>query len=271
MPLTLDAALTVSAVLFACTTLYMSIEYVALLDSGMFSPRGILDWEVLSLIRRWTARGRRAGLLARLFEPAAFRKTILLQTLLAICILCGLAFGSDLLVGLSSAGLFGIGLLLAVRHPFGRDGADEMLNLLAFGLSVAFLAPTATLRTMAALFICGQLVLSYLVAGIAKLRSRAWMKEGVLAGILGTEVYGRGQKFGSWLRNHRTLDLVAGITVVLLESAVPLIFFVPDSLAYVWLSALLSFHVAAAFLMGLNTFLLAYSGALAVLYWLVGV
>jgi hypothetical protein len=265
---TLDVALRTSAVLVAFSSLVISLEYLALVRGGLFARGSLLDWEVLSTVRHWTCVGGVARILATLYKATPFRALILSQVLLSLLIGLAAIAGALNLVGVACLGLYLIALLLAVRHPFGRDGADEMLSLLLFGLSVATLVPEQRIKVMAVLFVCGQLTLSYIVAGFSKLRSRAWMKEGVLAGILSTDIYGRMPSLGRWLSAHSQIDLLCGLLVVFMEVGYPLLFLPFRAVAIGFLLMTLLFHFATAALMGLYTFLFVFSGAIVLMVWL---
>jgi hypothetical protein len=188
---------------------------------------------------------------------------------LSLVLATGAVVGSYVVSGIACLVCLVIGYLLAVRHPFGRDGADEMLSLLLVALGVAFLVPSQTVKLLAVLFVCIQLTLSYLVAGVAKARSSVWMRTGALGGILSTEIYGRGRGLGRWLRRHPRADVACSVGVVAMEIGYPLVFVVPNILAVTYLGITFAFHFGAAVFMGLTTFLLVFSGAIVLMYWLV--
>ncbi|WP_405833257.1 MULTISPECIES: hypothetical protein [unclassified Streptomyces] len=267
--MTLETALRLSGALVAASSLFVSIEYVVLARTGFFAPSGLLDWQVLSTSHRWTSSGRLSVALRSVFTHRYFLALLMLQAACSVAIGLGVLLGIFVLAGIGCLGWYCIGVLCAVRHPFGRDGADEMLLLLIVGLTVAFLVPSQPAKVIAVLFVCAQLTLSYFVAGLSKLRSRAWMREGVLGGILCTEAYGRIPQLGRWMRSHRRLDHAGGLVVVALEVAYPAVLVLPPLYASAWLLAMLGFHFATAIVMGLNTFLFVFPGALMLMYWLV--
>ncbi|MEU9126242.1 hypothetical protein AB0C96_41665 [Streptomyces sp. NPDC048506] len=267
--MTLETALRLSGALVAASSLFISVEYAVLARAGFFAASGMLDWEALSTSRRWTSSGRLAAVLRSVFAHKPFTALLMLQAACSLAIGLGVFLGAFVLAGIGCLGWYIIGVLCAVRHPFGRDGADEMVLLLTVGLTVAFLVPSRSAKVIAVLFVCAQLTLSYVVAGLSKLRSRAWMREGVLGGILSTEAYGRMPRVGRWIRSHRRFDLAAGLVVVALEVAYPAVLVLPLSYASLWLLAMLGFHFATAVVMGLNTFFFVFSGALVLMYWLV--
>lgn len=247
----------------------LSLEYAVLARTGLFVRGGLLDWEVLATLRRWTSVGRFAGPLEAIFSPSAFGRLAQLRIALSLTIGLGALTGASLVTGLACLASFLIGIIWAVRHPYGRDGADEMHSLSLGGLSVAFLVPDRTVKLIAVGFLCAQLTLSYLVAGIAKCLSRSWMRQGVLASILNTDVYGRRFGVGRWLHAHPRLDVGLGQFVVLMEVGYPLVFLIPRPYAVGWLLVTLGFHLASAIFMGLNTFLYAFSGVIVLAYWIV--
>jgi hypothetical protein len=266
--LSLDGALRASAAVVAFSSAVIAFEYWALVRRGLFTKGGLLDWEVLSTVHRWTCAGRAANFLATVFSPVPFKLLILSQVVLSVLLGVASLTGAMKGIGCLCLALYLISLMLAVRHPFGRDGADEMLSILFFGLAVATLAPDQAIKVVAIIYVCGQLILSYVVAGSAKLRSRAWMREGILSGILSTEIYGgRRAWLGRWFSKHPRMDLSCGLMVVFMEVSYPLIFLPSRALAVTLLVATWSFHFATAALMGLNTFLFVFSGAIILMFW----
>jgi hypothetical protein len=245
----------------------ISLELVVLNRRGLFASGGLLDWEVLSVINIWTSIGKTGQALRTVYAPGPFRALLLLQVLLAGIILVASAIGAMQWIGWASVLLFVTGLVFAVRSPYGRDGADEMLAFLLFGMMIACLNQDHVVQRIAIGFVCAQLMLSYVVAGVAKLLSPVWTRQGVLAGILGTELYGRHPPVGRWLARNPRADRTIGLAVILIEVGYPLLFLPYRGLAVAILLATCLFHLGTAILMGLNSFFFVFSGAIVLMFW----
>lgn len=139
-----------------------------------------------------------------------------------------------------------------------NGGSDYMTMVLLLGLSASAL-PFGEIAQRAGLgYICAQLVLSYFIAGLVKLRRSAWRSGHALGAFLGSERYGT----PPWLQRFVTprVGLVLAWSVMVFELAFPLTLLRPH--AALGFAALgLAFHAANAIAFGLNRFLFAWAAA----------
>jgi hypothetical protein len=82
-------------------------------------------------------------------------------------------------------------LIIHHRQQFGGDGADQMSFIILVTYMLCFVfTGNETIRHIGIIFISGQLVLSYVVAGIAKMVSVEWRNGTAIQGILSSYTYG---------------------------------------------------------------------------------
>lgn len=148
----------------------------------------------------------------------------------------------------------------------GKDGADQV-RMLAFGAySLGFLLEGIDEERIPMYFMGAQILIGYAAAGIVKASSPYWRKGDVVSQILSTYSFGL-PRVGQFLAANPLLDKAASYSPIALMLFVPLAFFLPfQTPLLVALTAMFSFHLLAALLMGLNdfviTFPLAYPGVL---------
>jgi hypothetical protein len=143
-----------------------------------------------------------------------------------------------------------------------NGGSDGMLFTVLLGLSIAWLPSVPMLvREGAVLYVAAQVTLSYARAGLVKVRERAWWRGDALAAFLALPAYG----VPPWIPRHPVLLRVASIAVITFECTALAAWSNPQVAAIVIATALL-FHIGAAFVFGLNRFLLAWSAALPALW-----
>jgi hypothetical protein len=118
------------------------------------------------------------------------------------------------------------------------------------------------LQKASLVFISAQTCLAYGVAGVAKLLSPVWRSGAALALILDTSTYGSAGAVAA-LRRHDGVGRLLTRSVIAAEVlfGLGLVFVLPASLAWTLLAWGVAFHLANAFLMGLNTFLWAFVSA----------
>ncbi|MCF2528805.1 hypothetical protein [Yinghuangia soli] len=154
-------------------------------------------------------------------------------------------------------------VLTLQRSSYGLDGADQMFALAMISCTAALVAGERYGRLFL-YFLAAQLILSYLIAGIAKLVSPVWRDGTCLAGILSTKAYSS-PRLAALLRRHRTFALGMAWSVMLFEVtfiAVP--FLAPVLDGTVMLAGLVCgvlFHLGISVTMRLHTFVFAFTGA----------
>jgi hypothetical protein len=216
-----------------------------------FVPPGpLLTW--------WRPNGLRVLFLARALAAAVF-------------VVSALPFGymGEAGIAVAACGL----LTLPLRAPdpvgvhAGLDGAEHLLTSTTLVLGSSYLLSTHEAIEIALAFVAVQALLEYAGAGWSKLIHRASWADGTnLRRVLASTNYGHPAAI-RWSVRHPGATRLASRMVIALEIAAPLTLVMPTPLALAALLALLTFHVAAAVIMGLNTFVWAYAATYpAILY-----
>ncbi len=194
-------------------------------------------------------------LAARAGEPILFVPRIVLCALLVL----GVAPGWICLVLLINGAL----LLRRVGGPY-NGGADRMGLLILICLTFAHLTPAW--REVAFGYLGAQVVLSYFISGWVKVGARDWRCGCALADVFAFSAYPVSENLRR-LADRPALLTTASWAVMGFELAFPLSLLTgPSLLAALALGA--AFHLANAFMFGLNRFFWIWLTAYPSLVWL---
>lgn len=152
-----------------------------------------------------------------------------------------------------------------------NGGSDSMTIVVLLGLTVSRLA--AQLHASDAWvdaglgYIAAQLVLSYFVAGLAKLRQRTWQSGQALSQLVQVRQYVVPRPLVALLSKPWASRLTGWLAIGF-ECAFPAALLMGRGVAFFLLALAASFHVAIALAFGLNRFLWAWLSAYPALwYW----
>lgn len=145
-------------------------------------------------------------------------------------------------------------MVLRWRRSLGGDGAEQLTIIILIAATLAFVPITSPDRAaLAVAFIAAQSSLAYVTAGVAKLVSPVWRGGEALPAILAT--YGHGHAWAAgMLEAHPTVGKLLGWGVMLFEALFPFLLLGPYEVALAAAMVGVSFHIACAVLMGLNSF-----------------
>ncbi|TDN87733.1 hypothetical protein [Microbacterium sp. BK668] len=252
-----DQAFLLSLILVSVGIVVSSAEDLSAFS--LYREDGLLAWRLSKLRHPALAHGLLSDILERVYHPAGHR-AILWGTI--VCAVSSVTLASAGAIAGPTIALTLLGVVaLGFRSVYGLDGSDQMTLIVLSGLVVVASVPDDEwIRTVAFLFIAAQLVLSYLVSGIAKLTSTEWRSGRAIVGILSTAGYGNPTLF-RLLRTRPHLAQAVCIGVIAWEAGFPIIM-----LAFIgqpiWLLGLgMAFHGGIALVMGLNNFFWAFSAA----------
>jgi hypothetical protein len=149
-------------------------------------------------------------------------------------------------------------ILLCVRfRGASNGGSDSMSVVLASALSVpALLGRTPLAIQVAFLYIGVQVTLSYVIAGLAKLRQPEWRDGRALRHFVLSSPYGA-PGYVRRVMERPALAAALGWAVVGFECLFPLAWLDPR-VCLVWLTCGVVFHAANVFALGLNRFFWAW-------------
>ena len=254
----------------ALLMLSISLQSIELLLTRRdFGAAGVFSWRV---IRDDVAAlpGPLRALLDGLLGDSSFVVLLLLQLGLSLL----LPWCTHMLVPL---GLLLSGLLVCIRfRGTYNGGSDAMTLVVVLGLWVARLGPpSADGDSLAGSpwqraglgYIAAQLVLSYLLAGVAKLREPRWRRGQALPRLLRAHQYAVPGSLQRALAT-RPRALAASWLVMLFECAFPCAPWLGPEGCAVVLACGAIFHLVNAVGLGLNRFLWAWLAAYpALLFW----
>ena len=184
------------------------------------------------------------GVAALLF-PIVFLFNISLAALLAVFVL-------------------GVHCLTNIRVMVGRDGADQMQNIIWASLFAYCLPINEIARTVAIAFIPAQLILSYLTSGVAKLISQVWRNGSAVYLITRMESYcslGVAQVCGK-----RRVSILFSWLTMSFEVCSPFLLLAGRPGVAVFIVTGTLFHLGIAITMGLTTFVFAFLATFPILY-----
>lgn len=231
----------------------------------LYAPGGLYDWKVIATNNKWMLFGRRGRVLSTVFDYRAFMGLMAAQLLAALALIANPA---PRLSAAWIAVLLFVHLLFVLRNQYGLDGSDQMMLLVLAALLAYQLYPTATMATIVFGFLAGQLVLSYLTAGIAKAISPIWRGGDALARILSTSSYGS-KTASRLLLDHRALAVAGCWMVIVFECAGPLLLWIHPAFAVGFIVVGTLFHLSIAVLMGLNIFFWSFISTYPATYYCV--
>lgn len=217
-----------------------------------WSERGVYAWSVLR--REYSPVGARIAGLAFAAPGMWLVLAIQLASALALPWLAHpvwpwLAFATTVAIAVRFRGTF-------------NGGSDAMLLVVLLGLAIARSgAPEVGLG-----YIAAPLVLSYALAGVAKLREPQWRDGTALAALVALPSYGVPQALIGLL-TRPAITRVAGYALLAFECGFPLALVDPTACRVTLVIAAL-FHLGNAIVFGLNRFLWAWLAAFpALLAW----
>lgn len=258
-------ALQVTSALLALALALSSIEL--LLVRADFAGDGVFVWAVLRDGTRALPRPLRA-LLDLLLADRWFPALLALQLALALRLPWTTGPLVPMLLLLTS-------LLVCVRfRGTYNGGSDAMTVVVVLGLLIARLGPdvasgeTSTVWQRAGLgYIAAQLVLSYFLAGLAKLRESSWRNGTALPRLLSLQAYAVPASARRAL-SGASASFCASWLVLLFECAFPAALFVGPVGCALLMACGTMFHLFNALALGLNRFLWAWLAAYpALLFW----
>jgi hypothetical protein len=230
-----------------CIALFLTaLEYVMIIRQ--FADDGIYSWKMIKLR---TARGIR-----KLSPDMLFNKSGVL-TIMALRICCSIYLFIDPISSVTVyilAIVVATSLLLAVRNPIGGDGADQMSAIISIALLIAFIFHGPKITAVSLYFIAVQSIISYVIAGSAKMLSKKWRSGAAIFQIMNTESYGS-ERIALYL--HRSSPVVSTVlswNVMLVEGLFFTVVILPYPYCLIFFVWGLFFHAYNAVVMGLNNF-----------------
>lgn len=145
-------------------------------------------------------------------------------------------------------------LLLAIRNIIGNDGSDQMSVILSISLFISFFFHRPEIAVVSLYFIAAQSILSYVIAGAAKMLSKKWRSGEAIFQIMNTESYGS-ERIALYLqRSSPMVGAIMAWGVMLFETLFFMVVILPYPYFFIFLIWGFCFHIYNAVIMGLNNF-----------------
>jgi hypothetical protein len=252
--LTWSDAFALAAAVAGIGSLLHGVELVAIRQE--LAVGGLLSWNVLRTSHPALLRSPLAQFADRLLAPPAFLLLIAVQIVGSLLIV---ARPSDPPIW-ALASVIAIRSLCNFRNSPAIMGADQMQVIVLVACLVYAVAPEPMLAYACGWFVCLQLVLAYVTAGVAKVVSPAWRSGTAVTQIVRSRTVGL-QRAYEYTRRFPALALVLAWATIAFEIGCPWLVFGGSSAAAVFLATGVLFHIGVAIVMGLDEFFWAYVAA----------
>lgn len=246
-----------TAAMLSIGTLISSLE--DLISWPVFQTKGLLSWNVSKLISKSFVESPFSKFLNFILQDKVFKASFYLRIICSILVFLFAVFGivSPLLI----IPLFLASILVALRSPYGLNGAYQMHLVILLSLSIGCIfGPNSSISSLCLWFIAAELLLAYFISGFAKLASPVWRQSMALKGIFSTHCFGHSTIYRLVSKND-LFTVAMSWTVFCFEMLFTAILFFSPTYAIFFLSIGFLFHLSNAIFMGLNDFLFAFSAA----------
>ncbi len=267
--MTYSLTLSASYVLLGLGLCLSSFEYLAIARRTLVDV-GLLSWQVFRTDAPWSINGRlHVRVLDSVLGEQGFRVVLGLRAALSLCLVWLGATGVTTSPPTTAIliALLALTYLVAVRSPYGLDGAHQMHLVVCTGLALASTEPRAEGWAILGLAYIGiQLTLSYFIAGVFKLVSHRWRTGEAIVGVMHTRFYGHRRASRVFDSAPLLAATVSWLTIGF-EAMFPVVW-LSSGAAPVLVVIGITFHLSTALVMGLTDFVLAWAAAYPALLYL---
>jgi hypothetical protein len=219
-----------------------------------YQPNGILSWDILANNTFFTSRPAFFKRILGLIFPMRAWLAILILRL--ACALVLLIFSvSGMVPAVCYCLLFIIGAFINLRQiAYGAETENRFSLIIIGALLLRSLVPTQTVTIVSLWFIALQVCLSYITAGISKLRDADWRMGNGFRLVIAYEDIPLKKSLTIFFEKRKVLATVSNWLVIIFECLFPLILVVPRQLFWCFLIACIVFHLAIAIWFRLGKF-----------------
>lgn len=161
--------------------------------------------------------------------------------------------------------LFLIQLIFNVRNIYSLSGADQMQNIILFGLLIISFDINSTINYITYFFIALQILLSYFFTGFHKIKSKKWRNGDAILLVLNSETFGN-YKLLHFLYKNKKVAIFLCWVIILIQLTFIFSFFLFPNLTLIYLAILFLFHLNIAFSMNLNHFFWVFISGFPILF-----
>lgn len=161
--------------------------------------------------------------------------------------------------------LHSFAVLYRFQGPY-NGGSDRMGLLILFCLTLSHILPYQNWKEVALGYLALQLILSYFISGYVKILNPEWRTGQALQDVFCFSAYPASETLRGWAQRPRVLFIMSW-SVIVFELLFPFAF-LSFKLLPVALLLAAAFHLANAFLFGLNRFFWIWLSAYPSILWL---
>lgn len=248
-----ETAYTLVLYIFCVGIFISSLEYLAIHKE--FKINGIFSWKIFSSRNEFLNSWLPWQKINFLFGYRAF---IVMHALRIASVLL-LPFIPDNFYKILLLGFLAISsLLFSFRSIVGLDGADQMNLIITITLFIVYIIDVEVIYKAGLIFIAAQSILSYMVAGIAKLRSVKWRSGQAVFEIMNTRTYGFKSVANKLANAPRFVNIILCWLIIFFEIFFIILLFLEEPWLYIIICCGIIFHLYNAIAMGLNNFFWAF-------------
>lgn len=226
-----------------------------LVNWKIYQENGLLSWKVSRHSAPGLLNHKLLSKLAWIFNYRPFG--FILISSLALSVVLLLYTINGIATPIIPAALLITRLLILIRSYYGLDGSFQMNLVVLLTLTIAMMSNIhSQVAEVCLWFLAGELTVSYLIAGVAKIASPVWRKSYALNAIFSTRMYGHGAIY-HLVTKYRYIPpiLCWGTLVFELGFSAAL---ASQELCVMFCLVGIAFHLFNAIFMGLNTFLFSF-------------
>ena len=169
--------------LIACIgVLISSLEYLVIHKE--FKTDGVFSWKIFSSRPDYINNARLLKKIDFLFGYTSF---IVIHILRVLCCIVLPFVESYPMMALLVSVIAVSSLIFSYRNIIGTDGSDQMNSVIFITFFITFLANDEFVFKTGLIFIACQSIMSYVIAGIAKIRGPKWRKGAAVFQIMNTK------------------------------------------------------------------------------------
>lgn len=174
----------ITTVFFTLSIIITSLEYLAI--GKEFSEKGVFSWKILSTSESF----QRNVLFKKLDFLFDYKAVIFLHLLKLLGVILFFISSNYIIKSVSITTVTLCLTIFSIRNIFGNDGADQMQFIISISLFFAFYCDNEFVYKISLWFIAIQSIISYVIAGIAKLSSKKWRTGKAVLQIMNTRTFG---------------------------------------------------------------------------------
>jgi hypothetical protein len=197
--------------------------------------------------------------------PGALSVALIVRSLAAIASVYFFAYDMPLAI-VSSAVVVALTYLSVFRLPLAFNGAHMMQRLVAIALLLFAIVEGSVAQDVVLGFIAFTGLSSYFIAGISKLRSKAWRDGTAVAKVIATDAYGLSS---TKTLPHPWISSFLTYSTLVFEIVCPFMIFFGVEAALAFFAMAVFFHMGIAVVSGLASFLFSFPATFPAIYFVV--